>query len=330
MLPIVFVALASAQDAVSLSTVRVAQVGETPASITVHAAVSGKIDLSLACSGKTFHLATAIAPSGSYPLPFNGLPQGRHDCRGKLALVADDGSTGEMPVSVAVEVLPKLALTAARDDIDLAARRVAVSGSRPLVRLDVEAHGDTGQLVGTGTFTAPAASNPLSVEWTGSAETLKLHVVGTDANGFRAVLDLSPWSYAIPHEDVVFASDQAVIGDAELPKLERAWAEIQKVLARFGDVAEVKLFVAGYTDTVGDAGHNATLSDARARAIAAWFRQRGFQGEIRYQGFGEGALAVATADSVDEPKNRRAVYVIAADTPPRSGDLPRSDWKPLK
>ena len=327
---LLLIAAASAQDAVSLSTVRVAQVGEAPPSITVNAAVGGRVDLSLGCGPKTYHLASAIAPAGAYPLLLAGLPQGHHDCRGKLALAADDGTTGEMPVGFSVDVLPLLTLHADRDDIDLVNRRVQVSGSRPLVRIDVEARGDAGTIVGSGTYTAPGPAPKLGLEWSAGAETLRLHVVGTDANGFRAALDLSPWSYAIPHEDVVFASDQATIGEAEGPKLERAYGEIQKVLARFGDVAEVKLFVAGYTDTVGDGGHNATLSDARARAIAAWFRQRGFSGEIRYQGFGEGALAVATADSVDEPKNRRAVYVIAADVPARSGDLPRSDWKPLR
>jgi hypothetical protein len=141
-----------------------------------------------------------------------------------------------------------------------------------LVRIDVEARGDAGTIVGSGTYTAPGPAPKLGLEWSAGAETLRLHVVGTDANGFRAALDLSPWSYAIPHEDVVFASDQATIGEAEGPKLERAYGEIQKVLARFGDVAEVKLFVAGYTDTVGTAATTPpcpTLAHGRSRRGSA-------------------------------------------------------------
>ena len=65
-----------------------------------------------------------------------------------------------------------------------------------------------------------------------------------------------------------------------------------------------------------------------AKTIAGWFRSRGFNGEIRYQGFGEGALAVATADETNELRNRRAKYVLAAEEPARSGDIPRSQWKP--
>ena len=82
-------------------------------------------------------------------------------------------------------------------------------------------------------------------------------------------------------------------------------------------------------DTVGDAASNQGLSERRARAIAAWFRQRGFRGAVWYQGFGEGVLAVGTPDETDEPANRRAIYVLAADKPPVSDVLPRQAWKRL-
>ena len=36
---------------------------------------------------------------------------------------------------------------------------------------------------------------------------------------------------------------------------------------------------------------------------------------VLYEGFGEEALAVATADETDEPKNRRAQYILAIEDP---------------
>ena len=100
-------------------------------------------------------------------------------------------------------------------------------------------------------------------------------------------------------------------------------------LPKYGSVVEVRLYVAGYTDTVGAAAGNQALSERRARAIATWFRNRGFTGAVQYQGFGESVLAEPTADEVDHAANRRALYILAAQTPPISTALPRSAWKAL-
>ena len=91
----------------------------------------------------------------------------------------------------------------------------------------------------------------------------------------------------------------------------------------------IKLYLAGYTDTVGDGGGNQALSERRARSIAAWFRNRGFSGEIAFQGFGERGQAVQTGEGVDEARNRRAVYILAASPPPTSPGLPGSNWSRL-
>jgi outer membrane protein OmpA-like peptidoglycan-associated protein len=67
----------------------------------------------------------------------------------------------------------------------------------------------------------------------------------------------------------------------------------------------------------------------RALAIASWFRENGFKGEIHYQGFGEDGQLVKTLDETAEPANRRAIYILAAEAPPTSEQLPRSAWRPL-
>ena len=94
--------------------------------------------------------------------------------------------------------------------------------------------------------------------------------------------------------------------------------------------AKINLYVGGYTDTVGDKTMNLALSDQRATAIAIWFKDKGFPGEIYAQGFGERGLAVQTPDEVDEARNRRAVYILAAEAPPTSRELPTSSWKKVR
>lgn len=315
---------ANAQDAVTLSAVRYAQEGLSQPSVTFHAAVDGRLDVSLTCGAKSFTLASPIAAGSDYTIPLAGLSRGAFLCKGKLALDASDGTSGEMPLSIGVEVFAPLKLTVDRADLDLVHHHLILRGDRPLGRAEVTVFGP-GSGSGVGSATA-GADGRVDLEWTGDQEPVRLVVTGWDTHDLPSSLELLPWSYAIPHEDVVFASDSAAIDATELPKLEKAWSEVQAVRTKYGALVPIKLFVGGYTDTVGDAAHNATLSRDRAKALAAWFRQRGFDGPIAYQGFGEGALAVATADSVDEARNRRAIYLLAAETPSLSSDVPRSDW----
>ena len=93
--------------------------------------------------------------------------------------------------------------------------------------------------------------------------------------------------------------------------------------------AQLKLFVAGYTDTVGSHSANQSLSNNRARSIAQWYRQNGLRIPIYYQGFGEEVLAKPTPDETDEPANRRALYILSSQQPATSESLPRSKWRRL-
>jgi outer membrane protein OmpA-like peptidoglycan-associated protein len=234
-----------------------------------------------------------------------------------------------MPLALTVEVLTPLALTASRDELDLASKKLVVRANRPIGRATIEVIGPGGAVIGQGEAEGPAA-DALALEWSSpGGEAVLLRITAWDAHQLPSQLELSPWSYAIPHEDVVFESGRSEIRPAEVPKLDRAWNELQAVLVRYGAIVQVQLFVAGYTDTVGSVDGNLALSESRARAIGAWFRSRGFAGEIRVQGFGESALAVPTADEVDEERNRRALYLLAAETPPISGELPHKSWRPL-
>lgn len=170
----------------------------------------------------------------------------------------------------------------------------------------------------------------LLLQWTGGGdEVLRIDVTLTDKWGFYAFENIFPWSLEIPHEDIHFATGSHDISAAELPKVNKAWGDVKTVIERYSQYVEVRLYVGGYTDTVGDRASNAGLSERRARSIAQAFRQLGFAGPLLYQGFGEDGLAIATDDSVDEVRNRRAVYLLASKPPPASPQLPRGNWKGL-
>lgn len=317
-------AAAFAQD-LTFDAVRRVPVGSDP-TVTFRAAAEGLVTADLTCSGRRAALRTNVAAGGSATLAVPSLPVGVHRCSGTVRLDQPDGAWAEAPLSLEVEVLDALKWAVSPEDVDLAGRRLVVHPSRPLKSAEVELRGVGGKVLGVETASLVDPLHP-QFTWVTDEEVVVLVVTGVDEAGVWGTLELSPWSYAIPHEDVVFATNQHDIAPSEVPKLERCWADVQRVLAKYGDVVEIQLFVAGYTDTVGDAASNQALSERRARAIARWFAARGFSGPVWYQGFGEGALAVATPDETDLAANRRALYLLAAERPAPSRDLPRGDWR---
>jgi hypothetical protein len=287
--------------------------------------------LSLRCgSTKVSHSGT-MGSGDLVEIPIE-IPVGRATCSGTLSASFADGE-GDMPLSFDVAQLPPMEIEVPRDKLDLEAHSLQLSADRAVEQVEVEVYGETGAMLGHGT--APVggepAGSPLTVDWRAEpGDVLRIHVKVLDTDGFWAGVDLFPWSYNIPHEDVVFATAKWEVLPAEVPKLDDALEQARGVIERFSATQiEMNLYVGGYTDTVGDAGGNQVLSQHRAQAIATWFRAAGFDRPIYYQGFGESALAVSTPDETDEQANRRSNYVIAAEAPPPSTEFPRSAWKKL-
>ena len=150
---------------------------------------------------------------------------------------------------------------------------------------------------------------------------------------------LAPMAIEIPHTEIVFDSGKAIIKGEQTPMLDEAAAvAMNKLLAvenakaavgnaLDGDAYIPKLFISGYTDTVGKPGENQKLSEQRAKAIAEYFHSKGVWSEIYFTGMGEKGLKVQTGDSVDEEKNRRALYVISFQ-PPTGAVFPSAGaWK---
>jgi len=318
------VTVALAADAITFSATTTVVEGGMP-ELVFGSRVHGHVKVDLACAGRSYRLDTDVAPDGSYRLELDGLGVGRHPCSGKLRLDEPDGAWGEMPLTLEVALLPALSFAFEPGDLDLDGGSLRARPSRPLAKADVERIGVGGVQLGGVQVDLSDPSAP-HFTWSPGEEVLKLRVTGTDAAGLAGFLELSPWSYEVPHDDVVFASGSHALEASEVPKLEQCWADMQGVVAKYGDVVTIQLFVAGFTDTVGAAGSNEGLSQRRAQTIARWFRERGFGGEIHHQGFGERVLAVATADETDEAANRRAVYILAAEVPPISDGLPARRW----
>ena len=150
---------------------------------------------------------------------------------------------------------------------------------------------------------------------------------------------LAPMAIEIPHTEVVFDSGKAIIKGEQSPKLDEAAAVAMNKLAAVenakaavggamnGNSYVAKLFISGYTDTVGSPGDNQKLSQQRAKAIADYFHAKGVWSEIYFAGMGERGQKVQTGDNVDEEKNRRAVYVISFQPPTGAWFPAPGAWK---
>ena len=99
--------------------------------------------------------------------------------------------------------------------------------------------------------------------------------------------------------DVTFATGSAAI----TPSFQATLNEVAESLTKYPNSL---VDVYGHTDTVGSTASNQTLSEERARAVTNYLINRGVaSNRMRWQGFGETQLKVATADNVNEPRNRR-------------------------
>ncbi len=154
-------------------------------------------------------------------------------------------------------------------------------------------------------------------------------------NGVTGGYKLCPWSVELPHVDVNFDSGKAIIKGDESPKVDRAaeaaikeLAALEKINQTVNANLQAKLYIIGFTDTVGPAGKNQKLSQKRAKAIAEYFYKKGVWAEIYYAGMGERGLKVPTPDNTDEVRNRRAVYLLTANPPTPGGAIP-SKWQKL-
>jgi outer membrane protein OmpA-like peptidoglycan-associated protein len=227
---------------------------------------------------------------------------------------------------------PPMQVELDKSKVDLKEHHLEVRASHDLVKVTIKVTGDSGNVLDNQSIDlGPQPANaPLVVRWSPINEEVvaRIEVSVYDADGGWRTITIVPWSVVIPHEEVNFRTDSYQIDDSERPKLEASFTKVTEALGRHPEI-RVTLFIAGHTDTVGEAGYNLRLSRQRAQSIARWFRQRGVKIPIAFEGFGETALLVKTADEVDEPRNRRVDYIISVDEPVFKTSGRRPGWSRL-
>jgi len=243
-----------------------------------------------------------------------------------------DGTKDTYTVEFSATRVGELKLDIKTEDVDLDARRLRVRITNPASAAELSIFGEDGDVIGSErvTFDPPAEPGAnLEVTWDEvPAKVLYMQLKVTDVAGFFVGVKVTPFSISIPHEDVLFEFGSSSVRPSEDPKLTHTIGLVNDALKKHGTLLQLKLFVAGYTDTVGDKERNRALSLARAHAIAAWFRKAGLRIPIYYTGFGEDVLAKPTPDETEEQANRRAVYILSTHTP-TGPDVPPSTWRQL-
>jgi outer membrane protein OmpA-like peptidoglycan-associated protein len=254
--------------------------------------------------------------------------------KGKLVVVAASGEVANDVTfeshTIAGAGAPRLVYD--RGHLDLERGRLEFQVSQPAEKAELVVVGEDGKAIAS-VEKSLAGQRPgawLPIEWKPTAApVLRLELKVSTIAGGAVHAKLVPWSVAIAHEEVVFPSGQATIAESETKKLDASYQKIVDAVdkvRKHEPQLDVRVYVAGHTDTVGGADDNRKLSQARAKAIAAWFRDRGLPMPMYYAGFGEDQPRVKTADNTDEARNRRADYVVGVEEP-ASG---RGRYAPLK
>ena len=247
------------------------------------------------------------------------------DC--EVQVVFEDGTSemANLPIDWTYGGQLKVDLSKA----ELEAHTVSVDVSAWVDTAEVVAFGAGRSVLGKEMMSIQSGPGRVEIPWVGDpGKVVLLDVTLNGANSWSG-FTFSPWFLEIPHDDVHFDTNKDEVPAEEEHKLERTLLDLQGVLEQYGDIVPVKLYIGGCTDTVGDRGHNKELSRRRARSIAFWLRSHGYGGPIYYYGFGESWLAVSTGDGVEEPRNRRASYMVTASVPPKGSGVPSAGWQSI-
>ncbi|RMH00101.1 MAG: OmpA family protein [Deltaproteobacteria bacterium] len=222
-----------------------------------------------------------------------------------------------------------------RDEI-VEGHKVRYRAPSPLSSYEYKVYDTRGNVIAEGLVTKEIGTGEVfEVTWDSPAEVFMVYVKAENDFGGFVEYKLVPWSVEIPHTEVNFDSGKYDIKPDQEWKVKEALAValhelvgLQKVNEAVGAQITPRLYIVGYTDTVGSAADNQKLSENRARAIAKYFYDHGFWAEIYYAGMGERGLRVPTGDNVDEVRNRRALYLLTVQQPAPGGQIP-ARWRKL-
>jgi outer membrane protein OmpA-like peptidoglycan-associated protein len=281
--------------------------------------------------GKNIELLEKNIPRDSKRTFYIPQKKGSYRYNGTLTVTFFGGEEGIMNLGFEATVVSSLSLSASRQDLDLENNSLILKSQQLLKKIDYQITSEEGSIIAKGTQTVDPPSSTAKVEWKQTTgKVLKINLVAHNTDDIYEDFEMIPWNYYIPHEEIIFDTGKWDIKESELPKLDHSYQILLEGLRRYQKLLDVKLYIAGYTDTVAPADSNLILSQKRAKAIAKYFKNKGFTQPIYYQGFGERGLKVPTSDEVDEPQNRRAEYVLAAEPPAMDIAGAYQNWKRLQ
>lgn len=219
------------------------------------------------------------------------------------------------------------------DAVDLDNRLIRFSLTTAASSARIQVFSAEGKLLHDKTeeYSGVAARTPLSVGWPDlgkGGENFRIELRVTDTEGNWFTYQVIRFYLEVPHREIVFGSGKWNIDKQEEEKLVEPLKLLKEAVAKYGKHMGVRLYVGGYTDTVGKHDKNQLLSERRAQSIADYFIRHGLTGiPILVRGFGEGAPAVKTGDNVPEKRNRRARYIISTFAPEVAGP---GTWKQVQ
>ena len=92
--------------------------------------------------------------------------------------------------------------------------------------------------------------------------------------------------------------------------LEKSSADLNHILKFMEDHPDVKIELAGHTDSSGDDANNQTISEKRAKAVKAWLVENGIDAKrIKASGYGETQLVMVDGNE-DHDASRRTELII--------------------
>jgi outer membrane protein OmpA-like peptidoglycan-associated protein len=258
-----------------------------------------------------------LAAGGSKVITWTAQP-GVHEYEIEVSARGEQGQTS-LSTKAVVTVMRPIEIYLNKEEVDLTTRRVPFSINNQASRVELTIFDPAGAVIHRADIDL-SPSRPgarLEVSWPelgGNIGRIELRVF--DVSDSWAGVELLPFRVEIPHVDVVFETAKWDIRPSERPKLDSAYDLIMEAIREHGSELKARLYVLGHTDTVGSPEDNMVLSRNRAASIAHYFQKKGgITLPILACGFGETMPLVDTGDNVDEPRNRRAQYILAAAEP---------------
>ncbi|MBN1652450.1 MAG: OmpA family protein [Deltaproteobacteria bacterium] len=243
---------------------------------------------------------------------------GVHNYRIEVSGITAAGQASASSETV-VTVMRPLEILLQREWVDLETRRIPFRINNPPGHVEISIFNAASKLIHEADIDLRARTHHEEIElsWPQLKEPIaRIELKIFDISDSWVGVELLPFRVEIPHVDVVFETNKWKILPNEKPKLDDAYERLVKAIAEHGDEIKARVYILGHTDTVGSDQDNMVLSKNRANAIARYFMAKGgITLPILACGFGETMLAVKTADDVDEQRNRRAQYILAAEAP---------------